>query len=295
MKRLLAPALLCFVMITTSTPAQEIKESETFMPQVREETKQFPPKPGEGKEVYLAGMRPFLWVNHGASPYFPAPDRDALVRLSQNGNLVQDLTSTQQAFAKLEAEFIKNALAHAKDSDSIITEVILPVDTPIQRMRLKTGVEPMVILKGKPEPSWQIILPPELGSKVVWIPKVCGNICLSPFPAQTQTFVFKTEVQEREKERVVEKPVYIERPVYRTIEKSVYVDRPIFVDRPVYQESGPSRCGKKCKIALVVLGVVGASAGTYFGTRGHEKPQVQTVIPPIVAPYKPPGGGGGVN
>jgi len=274
MKRLLlALCLLCFATIVSA--------------QIREETKQSPPKPGEGREVYLPGVRPFLWIHHGASPYFPVPDRNALIKLSQKEGFIQDLTSMQQAFTKPEADFIKNALAHATDSDSIITEVVLPVDTPIQRMRLKTEVEPMVILKGQPEPSWQIILPPELGSKVIWIPKVCGNICLSPFPAQTQTFVFKTEVQEREKERVVEKPIYIERPVYRTIEKRVYVDRPVFVERPVvYQESGSSWCGKKCKIIIGVLAGVGVGTGVYFGTRNKNQ---------VVVPYKPPGGGGGVN
>ncbi|MEK7154283.1 MAG: hypothetical protein AAB792_01875, partial [Patescibacteria group bacterium] len=78
----------------------------------------------------------------------------------------------------------------------------------------------------------------------------------------------------------VEKPVYVPRPVYYP------VDRPVFVERPVYQESGSSRCGKKCKIVLGVLAGVGT--GIYFGTRGREKHQA-------VVPYKPPGGGGGVN
>lgn len=263
-------------------------QQEEPTPITIKEQKQLPPTLGEGKQIYIPGIKPFLWVHHGANPYFPTPDRGTLVKLSRKDNLVQDLTSMQQGFTKPEAEFVKNALAHATDPGSIITEVTLPVDTPIQRMRSKIGVEPMVILKGQPEPSWQIILPPELGSKVIWIPKICGNICLSPFPAQTQTFVFKTEVKEREmvRERIVEKPVYIPRPVYYP------VDRPVYIDRPIFQgpESSCSRCGKKCKIVLGVLAGAGAGAGVYFGTRGHEKRQAQVVVP-----YKPPGGGGGVN
>ncbi len=265
-------------------------QQEELAPITRNEQKQLPPTPGEGKQIYIPGIRPFLWERHGADPYFPVPDRNALVELSKKSGLLDDLK--EQDFTQAEAECLQKAFADAKSSDSVITETTLPVDTPFQKMRFRHGVRDMVILKGQSEAAWQIILPPELGSKVVWLPKVCGNICTSPFLARTETFVFKTEVKEREtiKERIVEKPIYVSRPVYYP------VDRPVYVDRPIYQEPefSRSRCGKKCKIVLGVLAGAGVGAGVYFGTRGHEKPQVQAVIP-IVVPYKPPGGGGGVN
>jgi hypothetical protein len=247
----------------------------------REKHGQLPPTPGQGREIYIPGIRPFLWEHHGAAPYFPVPNRDTLLELSKKSELIKDLT--EQGFAQKEAEYLQRAFANAKSYDSVITETQLSVGTPLQKMRFRNGVKDMVILAGKSEEAWQVILPPELGSRVVWLPKVCGNICLSPFPAQTQTFVFKTEVKERERirEKIVEKPV------------PVYVPQPVYypVDRPVYQEPGCSysRCGRKCKIVLGVLAGVGAGAGVYFGTRGRGKRQ-QTVIP-----YKPPGGGGGVN
>lgn len=256
-------------------------QQEEPAPITREEHKQLPPTPGEGRQIYIPGIKPFLWENHGADPYYPVPDRDALVGLSKKQGLLNDLAG--QGFTQAEAEYLQKALANAKSSESVITETILPIDTPFQKMRFRHGVKDMVILKGQSVATWQTILPPELGSKVAWLPKICGNICTSPFLAQTETFVFKTEVKEREtiKERVVEKPVYIPKPVYYP------------VDRPVYQdpEYSCSWCDKKCKIIIGVLAGAGAGIGVYFGTRGHEKNQVQQVV----VPYKPPGGGGGVN
>jgi hypothetical protein len=261
-------------------------QQEEPAPITRKEQKQLPPAPGEGKQIYIPGIRPFLWERHGADPYYPVPDRNALVELSKKPELTGDLT-TGQGFARAEAEYLQRALANAKSPDSVITETILSVDTPFQKMRFGHGVENMVILRGKSEMAWQIILPPELGSKVVWLPKVCGNICLSPFLAQTETFIFKTEVKERE--TIKEKLVYIPKPVYYPVEKPVYIPKPVYypVYRPVYQESGSSRCGKKCKIIIGVGIGVGVGAGVYFGTRGHEQ---QAVVP-----YKPPGGGGKVD
>ncbi len=269
-------------------------QQEKSAPATIKEQKQLPPTPGEGKEIYIPGIRPFLWERHGADPYYPVPDRNALIELSKKSELLNDLAG--QGFTQAEAEYLQKVLASTKNPDSVITETILPIDTPFQKMRFGHGVKDMVILKGQSLATWQIILPPELGSKVVWLPKVCGNICTSPFLARTETFIFKTEVKEREtiKERIVEKPVYIPQPVYYPVDRPVYIPKPVYypVDRPVYQEpeSSCSRCGRKCKIILGVLAGVGVGAGVYFGTRSHEKRQVQVVVP-----YKPPGGGGGVN
>lgn len=250
-------------------------QQEEPIPVTMREQKQLPPTPGEGAQIYLPGAKPFLWEHHGADPYYLVPERNALVDLSEKPGLTSDLA--EQGFTQAEAEYLQRALANAKSPDSVVTEVTLPVDTPFQRMRFGHGVKAMVILKGKAEEAWQIVLPPQIGSRVIWLPKVCGNICLSPLPARTETFVIKTEVKERERIIRVEKPpVYIPKPVYRP------VDRPVFIERPVYQESG-SRCGKKCKITLGVL-AGGIVTGVYFGTR-HQ----------AVVPYKPPGGGGGVN
>jgi len=261
-------------------------QQEEPVPITRKEQKQLPPAPGEGKQIYIPGIKPFLWERHGADPYYPVPDRNALVELSKKPELTNDLT-TGQGFARAEAEYLQRTLANAKSPDSVITETVLSVDTPFQKMRFGHGVENMVILKGKSEMAWQIILPPELGSKVVWLPRVCGNICLSPFLAQTETFVFKTEVKEREttKEKIIEKPTYypIDRPVYYPVDRPIYYP----VDRSVYQESEPSWCGKKCKIIIGIGIVVGVGAGVHFGTRGHGQ---QAVVP-----YKPSGGGGGVD
>lgn len=255
-------------------------QQEEPVPVTVREQKQLPPTPGEGAQIYLPGVKPFLWEHHGVDPYYPVPERNALVELSKKPGLTSDLA--EQGFTQAEAEFIQKALADAKNEGSVITETVLPVDTPIQRMRFGHGVKAMVILKGKAEEAWQIILPPEMGSRVVWLPKVCGNICLSPFPARTETFVTKTETKTeiKEREKIIKKPVYISRPVYYP------VDRPVFVERPVYQESGSSWCGKKCKITLGVL-AGGVGAGIYFGTRGRKGQ--------VVVPYKPPGGGGGVD
>ncbi len=212
-------------------------QQEELAPATRREQKQLPPTPDEGKQIYIPGIRPFLWEHHGADPYFPVPDRNALVELSKKPGLLDDLKG--QGFPQAEAEYLQKVLASAKNPDSGITETILPIDTPFQKMRFGHGVKDMVILKGQSLATWQIILPPELGSKVVWLPKVCGNICTSPFLARTETFIFKTEVKEREtiKERIVEKPVYIPQPVYYPVDRPVYIPKPVYypVDRPVYQ------------------------------------------------------------
>ncbi len=281
--------LLSGLFILESNALWAAAQQEAPAPATIKEQKQLPPTLGEGKQIYIPGIKPFLWEHHGADPYYPVPDRNALVELSKKPELISDLIG--QGFTQAEAEYLQKAFANAKSSDSVITETILPIDTSFQKMRFRHGVKDMVILKGQSLATWQIILPPELGSKVVWPPKVCGNISTSPFLARTETFIFKTEVKEREtiKERIVEKPVYVSRPVYYPIDRLVYVDRPVY---PVYQEpeSSCSRCGKKCKIIFGVLAGAGIGAGVYFSTRGHEKRQVQVVVP-----YKPPGGGGGVN
>ena len=270
------------MLLLVSIPESDVlraAQQEGPIPTTRKEQKQLPSAPGEGKQIYIPGIKPFLWERHGADPYYPVSDRDALVELSNKPKLIDDLIMGQ-SLTQVEAEYVQKALANAKSSDSAITETVLSVDTPFQKMRFGHGVKDMVILKGKSEEAWQIILPPELGSKVVWLPKVCGNVCISPFLARTETFIFKTEVKERGKikEKIVEKPVYIYKPVYYPVNK------PVFVERLVYQ-APESRCGKKCKIVLGVLAGIGVGTGVYFGTRNKHQ----------IVPYKPPGGGGGLN
>lgn len=180
------------------------------------EEKQIPPEPGAGTEIYVPGFTPFLWVNHGADPYFLCPNRGALVaglaNLGEN-KVTSDLK--EQGFTEAQAQYIWNELIKADSPDSKVTETVLTLDTPLERMRFGHGVVRMVVVKGQAELAWQLVLPSGLGSEVIYLPKPCCNLSVSLFKAQTETntLVIKTEVKERE--RIVTVPEYRDRIVYR--------------------------------------------------------------------------------
>ncbi len=204
----LALALIAFSMSLLAF--QQSQPAET----TKIEERQVPPAPQETKGIYVPGVTPFLWEHHGANPYIPGgvPTRESLIEMSKKLSLISDLRA--QGFTIDQANAVKQALADANNPQAV-AEIEMTLDTGCRNMRFATGVVPMVILKGKAEPAWQIILPKELGSLVVWIPKVCGNVCLSVFPAQHEVVTFQTEVKEREAPapkpeiKVVEKEVQV--------------------------------------------------------------------------------------
>lgn len=274
---------LCFLLLLAPMRAWG---QESGM-KTRTEIRQIPPNPAETTGIYIPGVKPFLWQNHGGMPYFPAPERSYLIRLSQKESLVEDLIG--QSLSPEQANFVKRALENAETAHDQIGEVILPVDTSIRNMRFGAGrLVPMVIVKGSPVPAWQIILPPELGSLIVWFPKICGNPCLSVTRAELERLTLETEIREREKIVEVEKevvrqeqiPLYVDRSVHRTTKKTVNI---------YHIENGG--CGKGCKL-LIFGALVGAAITTGVVLSNKDETPSPT---PDNSPYKPPGGGGGVD
>ncbi|MBI4120304.1 MAG: hypothetical protein HY454_02455 [Parcubacteria group bacterium] len=224
------------------------------------EERQVPPKPGEGKNIYVPGVRPFLWINHGGDPYFPCPDRASLVsgfaRLGSS-RVMRDLQ--EQGLTEDQARYVWAEFS--RGTDSKVTETVFSVDTPLERMRFGHGVRAMVVVKGRAESAWQLILPLELGSGVVYLPKICCNISVSPFKAQTE----KTELIVRTMTEVREKKILV------PVSFPEYQDRNVFKTLPAAPDPpNPSASKKRWWIIPVLVGV---GVGIFVATRsGGSKP-----------------------
>ena len=282
--------LCVFFLVFQIAVAQEVRPP---VPGEQVERKQIPPDPSTGRSIYVTGHRPFLWEHPGTDPYVEGgvKTREELAEMAKKESFITDLKNHNGVFTSEQAEFIRDTLLAAASPDSKVSEVNLVDGTAMEIMRYGKGVVPMVILKaelptyGGMGNTWQFVLPERLGSRVIWIPKICGNICLSPFPAAVQETTIRTETQIVEVPKIVDRPVMVDRPVVVEKQVPVFVEKPIFVDRPVPQ---PATIKKSSKWPWIAAGIAGAAVAGILLPRMGERGIVLKKTYPTGGVISPP-------
>ena len=180
------------------------------------------------------GVRPFRWEHHGLQPYFPIPDcdRDIFVKMAEIPTLIEDLMHPQVGFNRPQAEYIRSLIQNGKSTEEapeIIfqtngsAEAMLFGPEPENRYKLhnpnfpvteRINVSAYVVNTSSPERAFQITMPASLGSIVIRIPCICGNLFKHPFPAmKPEPVQIVTEVREVPVIREVPRDVVKEIPV----------------------------------------------------------------------------------
>lgn len=225
-----------------------------------------PPRPEDCRDVFTPT---FNWSNYGGDPYFtPLATRQELTRMVEKPGLEKDLQE-RLGFTSIQAITLKEELKRATEPTSQILEVTLPTNTSIEQMLFGRGlVQRRVTVAGPPVEAWQIILSRQLGSRVVWFAKPCGNIAVSACPAQLERTILETAVREVEVSGPPGPPGLTGPP------------GPPGPPGPAGPPGSVERKGWSKKWLLVPLVAAGTAVATYFATRGRRDTPIIVTTPP---------------